>query len=124
MKWSGGFLREGLTQSFMQSVVAPEKCFTYTLQSGLTFFDSSQLFRCFIMLSPKIVTFFVDLAFMLSSFSCVFLTSFSAFSFPFTFSVEFWLTVFFSFSFSLMLVLPGGVCPKMEFTPPPPLHYN
>ena len=43
----------------MQSVDAPEKCFTYTLQSELTVFDSSQPFGWFIILSTKIVTFFV-----------------------------------------------------------------
>ena len=43
----------------MQSVDAPEKCFTYTLQSELTVFDSSQPFGWFIMLPTKIVTFFV-----------------------------------------------------------------
>ena len=70
-------------------IFAPEKCFTYTLQSELSSFESSQPFKCFIMLSPKIVTFFVVLAFLLFSFSSVFGTSFPAFSFPFVFSVEF-----------------------------------
>ena len=108
MKWCSGFFKEGL-MVFMQSVVAPEKCFTYTLQSELTFFESSQPFRCFIMLSSKFVTFYVVLTFLLSSFSCIFCTSFSAFPFPFMFSVKFWSTVYFSFSFSFMLVLLEGV---------------
>ena len=60
MKWSGRFLNKSLAcnLSFMQFVVAPGKCFTSALQSKLTFFDSSQSFRCFIMLAPKIETFF------------------------------------------------------------------
>ena len=66
----------------MQFVVAPEKCLTKILQSLLTFFDISQPFKCFSILSPNITIDFLlfelmsqlligELSSLLSAFSLV-----------------------------------------------------
>ena len=78
------------------------------------FFNSFHPFTCFIKLSPKSKTFFFFFLWSCLLFH-VYFVLLSYFYIFMSFPVQFWLTVSFYFSFSLMVFLPEGVFKRFSF---------